>query len=151
MRETVVLKCELHLRHLGHIPYRHPSHQRLSVSSHRSPYIIPVPSRPKAHRQSVQSRGGKIKRLRGLAGHAEGLRISPDLQAFTNWLIESGVEGINGDTQKVEIYQYGEDGRGLRATTVLAILLLPYPQGNYRVSGGHHSMQDVRAYDEVLR
>ncbi|CAL5220493.1 g2521 [Coccomyxa viridis] len=38
-------------------------------------------------------------------------------QAFTNWLIESGVEGINGDTQKVEIYQYGEDGRGLRATT----------------------------------
>ena len=41
--------------------------------------------------------------------------------------LAGGVEGISGDTQKVEIYQYGEDGRGLRATKVLYLPPQPIP------------------------
>jgi len=41
------------------------------------------------------------------------------LQSFTAWLIESGVQGLHGDSRNVELYQYGEDGRGLRTTKVL--------------------------------
>ena len=66
---------------------------------------------------SLQQRLGKSFRVRSVQD--QDVQSSAELQALTGWLIDKGVEGINNDGQKVEIYQYGKDGRGLRATTVL--------------------------------
>ena len=100
------------------------SHRRFSpqlwtgVSRSRAP-CLPVANPLLVHEELAKSQQVQRRRLGGLACQAEGLHSSTDLQAFTEWLIDSGGQGINGDIQKVEIYKYGEDGRGLRAIRVL--------------------------------
>ena len=147
MRQISAFKSKALSSQSSCVSNRQPSPHRSSTTSNRSAYCFPVASPPKAHWQPLKSGGGQVKRLRALQSQAEGLETSADLQVFTHWLIESGVEGISGTTQKVEIFQYGEDGRGLRATTVLALPLIPHPRGNQQDT---IACRDVRAYDQVL-
>ena len=149
MRQTIASKSKAPSWQSRRAFNLQPSPHRSSATSNRSAYSFLTASPPKAYWQPLKARGGQIKRLCALLSQAEGLQISADLQVFTSWLIESGVEGISGDIQKVEIYQYGEDGRGLRATTVPALLPSAYTL-RHSLSTGQRSTQDVRAYDKVL-
>ena len=121
MRGTLAGRPEIILWQLSHVSKRtRPSRPCMVVTSNSA---IPLPwaatHQSKVHRQLVTSRGEKTKRLQGLADQSEGPQISSKFQILTKWLIENGVEGLQGDEQRVEIYQYGEDEGGLRATTVL--------------------------------
>ena len=100
------------------------SHRRFSpqmwigISRSRAPYF-PVANPVSGNGELAKLQQGQRRSLRGPACLAEDLQRSANLQAFTDWLIDSGGQGVNGDTQRVEFYKYGEDGRGLRANTVL--------------------------------
>ena len=131
--------------------------QRIGISRSR-PRCSPVASPPRPHGGLVYSREGQVKRFGSLGRQAEESQSSADLQAFTDWLSESGCQGITGDTHKVEIYQYGEDGRGLRATKVLhpccshstvspatSTACLP------SMSAGQRKVQDVSQDNAVLQ
>ena len=127
------------LRSRAHFPIVSPRRfslqQRIGIiSSNASSSPITIPS--KAYVRPARLREGQFKRLSSLACQAEGLQSVADIQAFTDWLIENGGKGIHGDTQKVEIYQYGEDGRGLRATMVLPHHCGLEPRSTCRLAAG---------------
>lgn len=119
MRRPCVLTCAWSPMQCPVLSHRWFSpQQRIGISRSRAP-CIPVVNPLSGHGKLEKVRQRQRRRLRGLACLAEGLQRSANLQAFTEWLIDSGSQGVNGDTQKVEIYNYGENGRGLQATTVL--------------------------------
>ena len=117
--ETCLWQCR--------IVNRQPSCQRLSAGSTNSAPHSRVAFQPQAQRHLSSSRIKQRKKATGQPRQAGVLQSSADFQLLTRWLIAGGVEGISGDTQKVEIYQYGEDGRGLRATKVLYLPPQPIP------------------------
>ena len=121
MRRTLALVNETLLYQWGNIVNRQPSFQQLNAVSKSSAPHSRVAFRPQAHRQLSYSRVKHRKRLRSQVSQAGVLQSSADLQLLTRWLIAGGVEGMDGDAQKVEMYQYGENGRGLRATKVLSL------------------------------
>lgn len=86
-----------------------------SVSIPHSCAVVPrvlYPRRLQAPRHTIK------RNRRGQIFQAVEKQASPDLENFTYWLTENGVEGIHGPTQQAEFYYYGEDGRGLQTATV---------------------------------
>ena len=55
---------------------------------------------------------------KGARCQAVDTQYSSDLHSFNQWIIDAGVDGTHGVSQRVELYQYGHEGRGLRATCV---------------------------------
>ena len=125
MRRTLACKAESRPWQSSCIFDRQPpSRQFTFVSGCSDPHLY-LTSQPRPHGQLKRLRGEPRRSVRCLASQSDGLQISTKLQALTKWLIDNGVEGLHGDTQRAEIYQDGENNSGLRATTVLIISLQP--------------------------
>ena len=70
------------------------------------------------HGRPCNSHRRRKPKRKGTRCQAIDKQYSNNLQNFSQWIIGAGVDGIHGDSQRVELYQYGHDGRGLRATSV---------------------------------
>ena len=107
-------------------PFRH----QLSGCSRSLAPCRPLYSQRQACRQHSALQEESLETSRLLGSQIGEGQTSAGLQSFTAWLIENGVQGLHGDSRNVELYQYGEDGRGLRTIEVhmpnfCRLLLIP--------------------------
>ncbi len=102
-----------------HVCSPQPFCHQLSGCSRSLKSCRPLYSQRQACRQHAALQEESLETSRLLESQIGEGQTLAGLQSFTAWLIESGVQGLHGDSRNVELYQYGEDGRGLRTIKVL--------------------------------